>query len=350
MYSLSAREPFPSAARTWLDARSPYIRPVTRRIYLQYIHTMADFLHEIKLKDIRPGTIRAFLDWRLQSAGAVRTNAEAGCLQQILKEAGLWKNLADTYRPLPVPKNKARKSLSDAEVARLLAVCGLTPKRLLAAPCLIAMMHTSMGFGELRRLRRQDVHFDEDIPYVSINGETKNDFRIRTVPLNRLALQSMRWIVERWQKLGGSEPLQFILPHHARRTTQEKTARGHKRKSPPIFTEPMGHIYRAARGILNDAGLKHIVPYDMRSQFITRISADPDCSDQMYSELAGHSPKDLEMRRRYSRQQLERKAAITDKLCAPEPSPTPDPPDPAKKPAETSRLIVFPARDSKQPA
>ena len=88
MYSLSAREPFPSAARTWLDGRSPYIRPVTRRIYLQYIHTMADFLHEIKLKDIRPGTIRAFQDWRLQSAGAVRTNAEAGCLQQILKEAG----------------------------------------------------------------------------------------------------------------------------------------------------------------------------------------------------------------------------------------------------------------------
>jgi hypothetical protein len=123
----------------------------------------------------------------------------------------------------------------------------------------------------------------------------------------------MRWIVKRWEDLGGTEPTQYILPHHNRRSKEEKDAHGHKRVSPPIFTEPMGQIYRAARGILADAGLSHLDPYDMRSHAITKILSDPDCSDQVYTEIAGHVGN--AMKRRYSKQRMEKKRGVTDRMC-----------------------------------
>lgn len=306
MYSLSARETFPVAARQWLKGHSVYIRKSTHKGYLQNIQTLEKFLEEIPLCNITNGTIAAFQNWRSLTAGATRINIEVGCLQLILKSAGLWKKLKDNYKALPGSKTKVRQVMNNQQLRRFFEVCFLKPKRLLAAHCLIVMMFTSMGFGELRRLRREDVRLDFEPPYVSVQGDTKNDYRIRTVTLNRLALRSMRWIVRRWESLGGTKPEQFILPHRAK-----------KRGGPVLFDEPMGHIYRAARGILKDADLAHLDPYDMRSQFITDVLEDPECSEQMYTELVGHSPKGKQMRMRYSRQRLEKKAAITDKLCDP---------------------------------
>ena len=67
---------------------------------------------------------------------------------------------------------------------------------------------------------------------------------------------------------------------------------------------PMGHIYRAARGILKDVGLSHLDPYDMRSHAITKLLSAPNVSDQVYEELSDHSGR--QMRMRYSKQRLER--------------------------------------------
>jgi hypothetical protein len=169
-----------------------------------------------------------------------------------------------------------------------------------------------MGFGELRHLRRQDVFLTEDPPFVEVNGGTKNDFRIRSIPLNFLALRSMRFIMKRWEDMGGSEPEHYILPHHARRTAQEKAQPGHAGAG-PIFTEPMAHIYRAARGILKDAGLDHLDPYDMRSHAITKLLSDPNVSDQMYTEIVGHVGN--AMKRRYSKQRMEKKRGAMDAMC-----------------------------------
>lgn len=305
LLSPSARESFPIAAEAWLKTQSKYIGPRTRKCYGQYIATLGEFLGEIRLIDIRNGTIEAYKEWRLLKAGNTRTNNETGCLRMILKDAGLWKRLEENYRALPRSTKKVRKSMQEAEVMRLINASLRKPKRRVAGHCLIVMMYTSMGFGEMRHLRRCDVFLNTEIPFIKINGGTKNDYRIRDVTLNRVALRSMRWIIHRWEDLGGTDPEQYILPHRAA-----------KRGGKTQFDIPMGHIYRAARGILNDADLKNIVPYDMRSQFITKVSADPECTDQIYSELTGHTPKDVrEMRNRYSRQLLETKAKITDKLC-----------------------------------
>jgi hypothetical protein len=207
-------------------------------------------------------------------------------------------------------ETKVRQNMSEEEEQRLLAVAFTHPRRRVVGHCLVIMANTSMGFGELRHLRRQDVFLLDDPPFVEVNAG-KNDYRLRSIPLNFLALRSMRWLVNRWEQLGGTQPDQYILPHHGRRTEQEKSRR--TKRSAPVFSEPMGHIYRAARGILKDAGLSHLDPYDMRSHAITKLLSNPAVSDQMYTEIVGHVGQ--AMKRRYSKQRMENKRGAMDAMC-----------------------------------
>lgn len=305
--------PADDALAAWLKQHRQYIAGGTPRTYQQYVKVLSGFFQRMPLKDIGIGNIRAFQAWRRQKCVPSRVNAELSALQMCMKEADLWdKRIAPLYRPLPVPKTKVRQNMSEEEERRLLAVAFDKPRRRLAGHCLIVMANTSMGFGELRHLRRRDVFLTENPPFVEVNGGCKNDYRIRSIPLNFLALKSMRWIVRRWEDLGGNSDDQYILPHHARRTSQEKSQPGHA-SAGPIFTEPMGHIYRAARGILHDAGLDHLDPYDMRSHAITKLLSDPNVSDQMYTEIVGHVGN--AMKRRYSKQRMELKKVAMDTMC-----------------------------------
>lgn len=308
-----AQLPTSEALATWYALHRPFIAGATPKTYLQYVKSLSEFFQQLPLNQIHIGNIRAYQAWRSQKCVATRVNAELSALQMTMKEADLWdKRIAPLYRALPIAKTKVRQNMSEEEEQRLLAVAFDKPRRQLAGHCLIIMANTSMGFGELRHLRRQDVFLTDEPPFVEVNGGTKNDYRIRSIPLNFLALRSIRWIIKRWDKLGGSDPEHFILPHHARRTDEEKAQRGHAAAG-PIFTEPMGHIYRAARGILKDAGLDHLDPYDMRSHAITKLLSNPEVSDQMYTEIVGHVGQ--AMKRRYSKQRLEKKRVAMDAMC-----------------------------------
>lgn len=325
---LSSDMQFTEAASLWLSDHAQYIKPGTLRVYKQYVKSLSEFFGALPLGKMHIGHVRAYQRARLERAGHTRINAEVqSALIPMLREVNLWKGIADVYRALPAAKKKVRQTMSPDEERRFLCVAldGTKRRRLLAGHCLVVMENTSMGFGELRFLKREDVVLDEQIPYVTVNEGTKNDYRIRTIPLNWMALRSMRWIVKRWADLGGTAPTQYILPHHAKRTPEERAGRGHKRKSPPDFSQPMGHIYNAARGIFRDAGLK-LVPYDMRSCAVTKVLSDPSVSDQMAEEIIGHS--DTFTKRRYSRQRLEKKAVAMEKL--------------ALDPAPQMKFVVFP--------
>lgn len=308
----SAESIFKEAAQAWFTFHSTYIKANTRRVYAQYIKTLGEFLPDTKLGSIHIGTVRAYQHWRIEKACATRVNSEVSALKMILQEANLWDKIGLLYHPLPIPKRKVRQNMSEEEERRLMAVALIKPRRRLAGHCLLIMANTTMGFGELSNARRDDVVLDAEPPFVQVNGGAKNDYRIRTIPLNEIALRSMRWIIRRWEQLGGTEPSQYILPHNATRKPEDRRG-GHKRTQPPDFTRPMGHIYRAARAILKDAELEHLDPYDMRSHAITKLLSDPNVSDQVYEEISGHSGR--QMRMRYSKQRLEKKAVAMDSLC-----------------------------------
>jgi integrase len=314
---LLADSPFSIGCQLWFETHSQYIKPSTARIYREHVKTLSAFYADLPLNQFHIGSVRAYQQWRQAKASNQVINMEIrAVLIPLLKEVEIWPRIEGVYRTLPVVKKKVRQSMGDEEERRFLAVAldATHPRRLLAGHCLVVMCNTSMGFGELSHLRRADVVLNEEIPFVTVNEGTKNDFRIRTIPLNWLALRSMRWILHRFEDLGGTEPGQYILPHRATHPVGDKQYG----KRPPDFRKPMGKINHAAQEIFTEAGLSHFVPYDMRSCAVTKILSDPNVSDQMAQEIIGHS--DTLTKRRYSRQRLEKKAVAMDKMAL-EPKP-----------------------------
>ena len=326
MSILDSSLPFSVAAEIWIANHSTYILPSTRRVYVQHIKKLIEFLKDIPIGEINIGNIRAYQVWRMEQAGPEIINAEiSSILAPILAEIDRWQFFVKVYKSLKVPKKRVRQSMTEEEERRLLAVAldASKPRRLLAGHCLMVMCNTGMGFGELRHLRRQDVFLHDDKPYVTVNEGLKNDYRMRTIPLNWIALRSMRWILHRWEDMGGTCKDQYILPHAARRPEAERNRKG---KSTPIFDEPMDTIWNAARKILDEAGLETFDPYDMRSHFGTKIMQDPTLSDRDIGDLFGHS--DTETRRRYFAPGMKKKQVAVENM--------------ALDPAPVNRLIAFP--------
>jgi integrase len=291
--------PFPKAARIWLDQHQLYIKPVTLRGYQNAVNLFGAFLGDVIVKDIHIGHIRAYQVERRKRAGPYLINAEVGVLSMVLKEARCWTPIADLYRPLKVPKRKSGHSLTVEQEARLREVAFSRPKWRLAAHCMVVMLSTTMGFGELRHVRRQDV--DMEARCIHVVEGAKNDYRDRTIPMNSAAYDSMCWLLDRWKDLGGRNDSDFILPHRPRTN-----------KGPWIFSEPMTAITSAFRQIRSAAGVPEFRIYDCRVQAITKLLQNPNVSTQVSREIAGHISQ--AMQSRYSIQRFDAKKAALDAL------------------------------------
>ena len=201
---LTAALPFAEACWIWFETHRQYIKPSTARIYREHVKSLCAFYAELPLNQFHIGNVRAYQQHRQAKASNQVINMEIrAVLIPLLKEVEIWPRIEGVYRTLPVAKKKVRQSMSEEEERRFLAVAldASHPRRLLAGHCLVVMCNTSMGFGELSHLRRADVVLNEEIPYVTVNEGCKNDFRIRTIPLNWLAIRSMRWILRRFEDL-----------------------------------------------------------------------------------------------------------------------------------------------------
>jgi integrase len=315
--------PFSSASAFWFEQHSRYIKPSTTKSYAGALKVLRLFFGDILLRDITIAHIRQYQDERRKKAGAYLLNGEMSVVQQVLKEARLWKNLEEDYKPLPVARRGAGRSLDKEEEERLRAVAFSKKKWRLAAHCMTIMLSTTMGFGELRQLRRRDV--DMQRRCITVREGAKNEARERTSPLNTTAFESMTWILERWKKLGGNSDEHYILPHRPR----GERASHWRKKIPARLDEPMTSINSAFTSIRNAAGLPKFRIYDCRVQAITKLLSHPEVSTQVSKEIAGHISQ--AMQNRYSIQRFETKKAALDALENPLVHP-PSGPEPAIQP------------------
>jgi integrase len=138
------------------------------------------------------------------------------------------------------------------------------PKWRLAGHCMMVMLSTGIGYGELRLVRRRDVNMKRKCIVV------RDGAKVRTFPLNSAARKSMTWILDRWKKLGGCDPNHFILPRRSRR----EGACDSPDTTPWILDEPMLTISKGFRRIREAADLPYFHVYDCRVQAITRLLAD----------------------------------------------------------------------------
>ncbi len=316
---------FSEAAAAWLKEHSRYIKPRTISGYHEYFRRLNEFFGGMRLDSIQISHVRRYQDERSKRAGPGRVNQELSALHQVLVEADCWKEIGTLYKPLKNKTTKSGHSLTPEEEKRLREVAFSSPKWRVAGHCMIVMLSTTAGFGELRHLRRSDV--DLELRSVHIREGIKNDYRDRTIPLNSAAYASMLWLLDRWKKLGGSREDQYILPHRPR-----------NKGLPWCFNEPCSQwgIRTAFEKIRKAAELPHFRQYDCRTQAITKILSDPKVSTQVAKEIAGHISQ--AMQSRYSIQLLDTKRAALDALEPAAPSevstvPSPDLPEAIKHPA-----------------
>ncbi len=308
--------PFSEASAFWLEQHKRYIKPNTLRNYQKAIVLLAANLGDVLVKDIHIDHVRTYQAERGKKAGAYLLNSEISVLQMVMKEARCWKPIAELYKPMRVPKRRGGHSISAEEERILREVAFSRPKWRLAAHCMLVMLSTTMGFGELRHIRRRDVDLKKRS--LLVRDGAKNFYRDRTIPMNAAAYDSMCWILERWEQLGGSQDSDFVLPHRPRSF-----------KGPWIFTEPMGSIRTAFTAIRKHAGLPQFRIYDCRVQAITKLLSNPKVSPQVSREIAGHISQ--AMQDHYSIQQHDTKLAALEALEHPtvpppnEPEPTPPP-------------------------
>jgi integrase len=300
--SLDPSTPFSEAADTWLQQHD--CKPSTRVTYGKNLIPLKAFFQQMPLESIHIGNVRSYQDERQNQVSRSMVNIELGIFRQILDEAGVWEpNIkAKKYKRLRVPKRRGGHALKEEDEKALREIAFSRPKWRLAAHCMIVMLSTTLGFGELRKLRRRDVDLRDRVLTV-IDG-AKNEYRDRTIPLNRAAYDSILWIIERWEGLGGNNPAQFILPHRPRGKGQKW-----------VLTEPMVSIATAFKNIRKKAGLPYFRVHDCRVQAITKLLSSPSVSPQVSKEIAGHISQ--AMQDRYSFQQYDTKLAALDALEAP---------------------------------
>ena len=291
---------FVEAANSWLEIHKRYIAPRTVRDYKQYIRALSKFFGGRRLDEIQIGDIRDYQKGR--EVVPTLVNMELSCLQQILKEAKLWDQIASFYRPLPTVRTGSGKSLSSAEEEELLQIAFSGNKKwLLAAHCLQLMLRTGCGFGEIRGVRRCDVDLDKKVIAII---EAKNEYRERTVPLSPRAMESIRWLLERWRRLGGHKPEEYVLPHNGR----------YGQKGTHDVSRPMYGIGRAWDGIRKAWADKAQTPedhhrrltfriYDMRVTAITKTLSTGKVSVHTAKRLFGHVSE--QMQRRYFKPDLD---------------------------------------------
>jgi integrase len=323
LYPLDASLTLAEAGPKWLLEHSRLLKSNTTRNYQAALRLLNGSFGNLCLRDIDVAHFRSYQQARGEAAGGYLVNGELSVLQMIMKECGEWDRIKAFYKPLRVPKRRGGHSISADEERLLREVAFSRPKWRLAAHCMMVMLSTTMGFGELRHVRRRDV--DLKNRSLLVRDGAKNLYRDRTIPMNAAAYDSMCWILDRWEDLGGKHEAEFILPHRPRVP-----------QGPWLFDEPMLAITTAFNRIRAEAGLAKFRVYDCRVQAITKLLSNPKVHPQVSKEIAGHISQ--AMQDRYSIQQHDTKMAALEALESPTVRTEPEPTPPAQRPASADPI------------
>jgi len=235
------------------------------------------FFGGLSLRSITPGTIQRFID---QEAGReigrdkkkrmirpATVNRHfmfvSGVLAEAVRRGYLDRNPASRIPQLPEHNDKLRW-LTDAEEQRLLA---FAPDFL--QPLILTSIHTGMRKGEILRLKRADLDFEQRLLQVT---QAKNH-RVRYIPMNEDLMALLRSI-----------PV-FV---------------GKKGPSPYVFTNPetgtgfrnIDHSYREA---VRKAGLDGVNFHTLRHTFASRL-VQAGVPLNTVRELLGHGTMQETMR------------------------------------------------------
>jgi integrase len=291
--------PLYEAPKAWLESREPHLSAKTIHEYNLNIKTLSKTVWSepvlgfnsfgvMRLTDVSHDHIRAYQRMRMNQCGPFTINHECSVLQQMLKRVGLWAEIEANYQPLPLPKDKAGRALTDAESKRLFEAAASNKNWQAAYLAATISVNTTAGPKEIYTLRLKDIDLEKRTMQVQPEG-SKNVHRTRVIPLNDEALSAVKMALARAHELGSYAPDHYLFPFRIG---------GNRHKS---SYDPARHqtTFKTAWNKLKAAaGIKHFRMYDLRHTAVTRMLENPECSEETVEAIAGHISR--EMKKRYS--------------------------------------------------
>lgn len=231
----------------------------------------------LSLRSITPGTIQRFIDQQAaREIGPAKKRRKirpatvnrlfmfvSGVLAEAVRRGYIDRNPASRIPQLPEHNDKLRW-LTDAEEERLLAFAPDYIK-----PLILTSIHTGMRKGEVLRLKRADLDFEQRLLQVT---QAKNH-RVRYIPMNDTLMELLR-----------------SIPPYV----------GKKGPSPYVFTNPetgvgftnIDHGYRES---VRKAGLTGVNFHTLRHTFASRL-VQAGVPLNTVRELLGHGTMQVTMR------------------------------------------------------
>lgn len=298
------------ASSEYLERRRPYLKPRSFGAYQYHFRTLQAFYGPKKrLSSFHEQDFRDFQKWRTQSdhgqgkAGASLINHELGALSQVLALADLWHPISRYYERLPEPTWAPPRVLTAAEEDRFLRFAARKPEWKTALSATLITGNSTIFGCELRTLRLEHLRLDLDPPLIRVPVTVKNGYRVRSVPLNEIALAAVRGLVVQAKERGSVEPRHYLIPFRMKKGIYDP-----ERPASPYF------IRTSFRTIARACGLDWLTPRCFRHQAITKL-LESGAPDETVRAIAGHNSE--RAIRYYSHIRIEAKRDAVDRLTGP---------------------------------
>ena len=300
---------FTDAADIYMAHRAVSAAAGTVRLEKERLRAVKKLLARIagaglRLRDIEINLVRNYQQRRIgEGVGSRTVNMEGQLFRSILKHHEQWK-LDGKYAPLPEPVSEAGRSLTPEEEVRLIDIAKSRPEWAVAYHATILENETGMRGVEVRNLQVKRI----DILAREIHlQKSKTKGGVRNIPLSADALESVRQLLARAEKLGASLPDHYLIPAFVSDEIEGKngTPVPVRRYDPG---KPTKGWRTAWRKMTEEAGLKGLRGHDLRHNWITS-HAEIGTPQSVLEAQAGHLSKRMSDHYKHISEKAARKAS-----------------------------------------
>ncbi len=304
---LSPEMSLKQACESYLDRRKHKLTPRSYEMYQYHFRSLQRFFApDQKLDTLHEDHFRNYQKHRLgEGVGASVINHELNALSQLLDLAELWHPISRYYERLPERSWRPPKVMTPEEEDRFIRFAGKKATWRTALNVALITANTTLAGCELRMLTLADLKLGQDPPVVLVPEKVKNRNRVRSVPLNAIALTAIKELVSQALERGSYELNHHLIPFRVK-----------KGEFDPNRPASTCFIRAAFRAIGKACGLPRVTPSTFRHQAITRL-LESGAPDETVRAIAGHGTE--KAMKYYSHIRIGAKKAAVDRLMPPGP-------------------------------
>jgi len=271
------------AFEIYLQRRKLVIKPRSTDNYRFHFRCLIKFFGpEKRLETLHEGSFREYQEWRSKAgpdhglAGASCINHELNALAQVLDLADLWHPISKYYEPLPLKNWAPPRVLTSEEEERFFRFASRKPTWKTAYCASQITANSTISGCELRHLQLKHLLLQHRPPIIRVPEQVKNQYRVRTIPLNAPALRAVTELVQIASSRGSTKPEHYLIPFRVKKGLYDPN-----RPASEYF------IRSSFRSIARSCGLEWATPTTFRHQAITKL-LENGAPDETVRAIAGH--------------------------------------------------------------